>query len=126
MRSLLMVNDATCHTALFAGFLFLSFVSVTPAFGQDDVAKSDRPNIVVIIADDLGYGETGMMGNAEIPTPNIDSLAADGVRCTAGYVTASVCSPSRAGDSDGTIPVAIWLRHQSNRQAKLGTGGWLA
>ena len=59
--------------------------------------STDRPNIVVIIADDLGYGETGMMGNREIPTPHIDSLASDGVRCTSGYVTASVCSPSRAG-----------------------------
>ncbi len=56
-----------------------------------------RPNIVVIIADDLGYGETGMMGNDEIPTPNIDALAAAGVRCTSGYVTASYCSASRAG-----------------------------
>ncbi len=56
-----------------------------------------RPNIVLIIADDLGYGETGMMGNTEIPTPHIDALAADGVRCTSGYVTASYCSPSRAG-----------------------------
>jgi arylsulfatase B len=56
-----------------------------------------RPNIVVIIADDLGYGETGMMGNDEIPTPHIDALAAAGVRCTSGYVTASYCSASRAG-----------------------------
>lgn len=66
-----------------------------PASGND--AAGERPNIVVIIADDLGYGETGMMGNPEIPTPEIDALAADGVRCTAGYVTASFCSSSRAG-----------------------------
>jgi len=59
--------------------------------------SGERPNIVIIIADDLGYGETGMMGNREIPTPHLDSLAADGVRCTSGYVTSSVCSPSRAG-----------------------------
>jgi arylsulfatase A-like enzyme len=57
----------------------------------------DRSNIVVIIADDLGYGETGMMGNEEIPTPNIDALAASGMRCTSGYVTSSYCSTSRAG-----------------------------
>ncbi len=61
-------------------------------------ARSDqRPNLVCVIADDLGYGETGMMGNREIPTPNIDRLATDGIRCTSGYVTASYCSPSRAG-----------------------------
>jgi arylsulfatase B len=56
---------------------------------------------VVIIADDLGYGETGMMGNDEIPTEAIDDLAADGLRCTAGYVTASYCSPSRAAIMTG-------------------------
>ncbi|MDA8745009.1 sulfatase-like hydrolase/transferase [Rubripirellula amarantea] len=63
---------------------------------------ADEPaNIVLIIADDLGYGETGMMGNQEIPTPHIDALAARGVRCTAGYVTSSYCSPSRAGIMTG-------------------------
>lgn len=66
--------------------------------GQElSIESGTRSNIIVIIADDLGYGETGMMGNEEIPTPHIDALAADGVRCTAGYVTSSVCSPSRAG-----------------------------
>jgi len=53
--------------------------------------------MVLLLADDLGYGETGCQGNEEIPTPNIDSIAANGVRFTAGYVTASYCSPSRAG-----------------------------
>ena len=59
-------------------------------------SAAERHNVVVIVADDLGYGETGMMGNRQIPTPNIDALAATGVRCTDGYVTASYCSPSRA------------------------------
>ncbi|WP_182866189.1 sulfatase-like hydrolase/transferase [Rhodopirellula sp. JC639] len=61
----------------------------------------DRPNLVVIVADDLGYGETGMMGNRQIPTPHIDALADDGIRCTSGYVTSSYCSPSRAGIMTG-------------------------
>jgi hypothetical protein len=56
-----------------------------------------RPNIIQIVADDLGYGELGCQGNPQIPTPNIDALAANGVRFTAGYVSFSVCSPSRAG-----------------------------
>ncbi len=82
-----------------ASKVILSASLWVPAAALAQTAKSSdsRANIVVIIADDLGYGETGMMGNREIPTPNIDSLAADGVRCTAGYVTASYCSPSRAG-----------------------------
>lgn len=60
-------------------------------------AAEERPNIIVILVDDLGYGELGCQGNPEIPTPNIDSIAQAGVRFTQGYVTASYCSQSRAG-----------------------------
>lgn len=55
-----------------------------------------KPNIVVILADDLGYEDLGVHGSPEALTPHIDSLAANGIRCTAAYVTAPVCSPSRA------------------------------
>ncbi|MBI3879346.1 MAG: sulfatase-like hydrolase/transferase [Verrucomicrobia bacterium] len=58
---------------------------------------ASRPNILLLVADDLGYGELSCQGNPEIPTPHIDSLARNGVRFTAGYVTAPLCSPSRAG-----------------------------
>jgi arylsulfatase B len=61
------------------------------------LAPCPKPNIVLILADDLGYGELGCQGNRQIPTPNIDSIAANGVRFTNGYVTAPYCSPSRAG-----------------------------
>ena len=56
-----------------------------------------HPNVVILFADDLGYGELGCQGNAQIPTPFIDSIADGGVRFTDGYVTEPVCSPSRAG-----------------------------
>ena len=52
---------------------------------------------VILLADDLGYGELGCQGNQEIPTPHIDSIGEKGVRFTQGYVTAPNCSPSRAG-----------------------------
>jgi arylsulfatase A-like enzyme len=55
------------------------------------------PNVVVILADDLGYNDLSIHGSKDIPTPHIDSLAENGVRCTDAYVTAPVCSPSRAG-----------------------------
>jgi arylsulfatase B len=55
------------------------------------------PNIVLILADDLGYGELGFQGNRQIPTPHLDALAAGGVRFTQGYVSAPYCAPSRAG-----------------------------
>jgi len=74
----------------------LAFVS----FGK----AADTPNIIVLLADDLGYGELSCQGNAEIPTPHIDSIAANGVRFTNGYVTGPNCSPSRAGFLSGRIP----------------------
>jgi arylsulfatase A-like enzyme len=57
--------------------------------------ETARPNIVLIFADDLGYGDVSSYGG-EVPTPHIDSIGANGVRFTDGYVTAPVCSPSRA------------------------------
>ncbi len=60
-------------------------------------ATPDRPNILILLADDLGWADVGFNGSKEIPTPHLDSLAASGVRCTAGYVTAPPCSPTRAG-----------------------------
>ncbi|MBW8885205.1 MAG: sulfatase-like hydrolase/transferase, partial [Planctomycetia bacterium] len=64
-----------------------------PAIAQNE----PRPNVLVIFADDLGYGDIGVHGGKEVPTPNIDALAASGVRCTSGYVSCPYCSPSRAG-----------------------------
>ncbi len=57
-----------------------------------------KPNtMLVIVADDLGYADIGIHGGNLVPTPNLDALAASGVRCTNGYVSAPYCSPSRAG-----------------------------
>lgn len=61
----------------------------------------DKPNIVVIIADDLGYGDLGYLGGKDVPTPNIDRLANEGVRFTSGYVSGPYCSPTRAGFMTG-------------------------
>lgn len=69
-----------------------------------ETQRPDRPNIVVLLADDLGYGELGCQGNDEIPTPHVDSIARSGIRFTAGYVTAAYCSPSRAGLMSGRFP----------------------
>lgn len=60
-------------------------------------AEARQPNIVVIVGDDMGYADIGVHGGKEIPTPHIDSLAANGVRCTSGYVSGAYCSPTRAG-----------------------------
>ena len=63
----------------------------------NSASAADKPNILVIVADDLGYADIGVHGGRLVPTPNIDALAASGIRCTNGYVSAPYCSPSRAG-----------------------------
>lgn len=62
-----------------------------------DPAGARQPNILVILADDLGYADVGVQGGAEVPTPHIDALARSGIRFTNGYVSAPYCGPSRAG-----------------------------
>lgn len=74
---------------------------VTSVLHAQDRAKF--PNIVILLADDLGYGELGCQGNDQIPTPHIDSIAANGIRFTDGYVTGPFCSSSRAGLMTGRI-----------------------
>ena len=64
-------------------------------------AATGKPNVVVILADDLGYADTGYQGSPDMVTPHIDSIARSGVRFSAGYVTAPVCAPSRAGFLSG-------------------------
>ena len=59
--------------------------------------NDSKPNIIIILADDAGYSDFGFMGSVEIKTPNLDQLALDGVTFNNAYVSASVCSPSRAG-----------------------------
>lgn len=69
---------------------------------------SDKPNVIVILVDDLGFNEVstygGGMGEGKVKTPNIDQLAADGVLCTNGYSATAVCSPSRAALLTGRFP----------------------
>lgn len=62
-----------------------------------------KPNVLVIIVDDLGYADLSCQGSTDILTPNIDHLAASGIRFTDGYVTAPQCGPSRAGLMSGVF-----------------------
>ena len=77
-------------SALTPGFSSLKLNSGNPK-------KAPLPNIVIILTDDLGYAGIGCQGGRGISTPNIDSLARDGIRCTNGYASAPVCAPTRAG-----------------------------
>ncbi|MDE3253422.1 MAG: sulfatase-like hydrolase/transferase, partial [Bacteroidota bacterium] len=60
-------------------------------------AQSSVPNIIIILADDLGYADVGFNGCKDIPTPNIDRIAKQGIIFSRGYVSYAVCGPSRAG-----------------------------
>ncbi len=75
-----------------------------------------KPNIVLIFADDMGYGDTGCYGGKLVPTPAIDSLARDGVRCTDGYVTAPVCAPSRCGIMSGAYNQRFGMQWNDDRK----------
>ena len=75
--------------------LLLIFALALSSLASAENAK--RPNVIVILADDLGYADVGFNGCKDIPTPHIDSLAQHGVRCTNGYVSHPFCSPTRAG-----------------------------
>ena len=79
---------------------FLKLGALAP-FAIRARAAAPKPNIVLIVADDLGYAEVGVQGCKDIPTPNIDSIARAGVRFSNGYVSCPVCSPTRAGMATG-------------------------
>lgn len=85
------------------GALAFAIAAINPAVARSDAQQ--RPNVILIVTDDQGYRDVGFNGSTEIPTPNIDRIAKEGVRFTRGYVTYPVCGPSRAGMLTG--------RHQS-------------
>ncbi len=72
-------------------------------------AGEPRPNIILIVADDLGYYDLGCYGGEFIETPNLDRLAAAGLRFTDGYAAAPLCSPTRASIQSGTAPARIGM-----------------
>ena len=75
-------------------------------------AAAERPpNIVVVLCDDLGYGDVSLHGHPVIRTPNFDRFAAEGIRFTDCYAASPVCSPSRAGLLTGRVPDRSFRSH---------------
>lgn len=97
---------------------WLLFLSVE-AQGRE-VTKSRPPNVVLIVADDLGYGDLGCYGNQIIRTPHLDRMASEGTRFTDFYVAQAVCSASRAAILTGCYPNRIGILGALNHQAKAG------
>lgn len=100
-------------------FLFSSVASAALAAcvsPQMAAVSGRKPNLIVVLADDLGYGDLGVFGNGVIRTPNIDRMAAEGVRLTTFYASANVCTPSRAGLLSGRYPIRTGLARDVIRQ----------
>ena len=91
-------------------FLLLSFF-----FSCETKESKTLPNIIIIYADDLGYGDVSSYGVGKLQTPNIDKIANKGTRFTNGYSSSATCSPSRYALMTGTYP---WR----NKRAKILTG----
>lgn len=109
------LQEITVRTELRKRFcnLVVPLVSIVAisAIAIEDLHSAVRPNILLILADDMGYGDLSCYGSLQIDTPHIDALAAEGVRCTQAYVTACVCAPSRAGLITGRYPNRFGFEH---------------
>lgn len=91
----------------------LMLIAVLPT----DSSKASQPNILIILADDMGYGDLGCTGSQRLSTKQIDELAASGVLCTQAYVASPVCSPSRAGLMTGRDPRRFGYEGNLNQSA---------
>jgi arylsulfatase A-like enzyme len=97
--------------AMGVGAAFAALVLICSA-----ATAAEKPNVLVFLCDDTGWGEFGFQGNKQIPTPHIDSIAKGGVRFTQGYVAATYCSPSRAALMTGRYPTRFG--HEFNSTAR--------
>lgn len=97
-------------------FVFVAFAACLTSPANKTLAAERKPNIVLILADDLGYRELGCYGQKKIQTPNLDKLANQGMRLTHHYAGNAVCAPSRCVLLTGKHPGHAWVRN--NKKAK--------
>lgn len=111
-------------------FLSLMTFSVLAVglFQVDAADAADRPNIILVFIDDMGWSDFSCFGNDDAQTPNIDRLAAEGVRFEQFYVNSPICSPSRTAISTGQYPqrwkITSYLNNRKDNQAR-GMAQWL-
>ena len=101
---------------------FLLVLGLAWGAGMARAVEAGRPNIVVLVADDLGFADVGFQGSKDIPTPHIDALARGGVRCRNGYVSGPYCSPTRAGLLTGRYQQRFG--HEFNPGGETGIGNF--
>lgn len=85
-------------------FRYLMFLFIFALLGKNDISAQQKPNVIIICADDLGYGDLSCYGATKIHTPNIDKLAKQGIRFTDAHSTSSTCTPSRYAMMTGQYP----------------------
>src|SRR3954468_11414601 len=88
----------------------MTLLALTAMLGGILAADAPRTNIVVLLCDDLGYGDLGCFGHPRIKTPELDRLAGEGMKLTFLYARAPVCSPSRAALFTGQNPNRLGIR----------------
>ena len=98
--------NPTCRSLILG--LTLSVLSFLPVNAQSP-EQSPRPNILLIMCDDLGWGDTGFNGNTTVKTPHLDALASKGITLTRFYSHGSVCSPTRASCITGRNPMRMGI-----------------
>ena len=91
------------------------FSGITQPLTQRERDTANKPNIVIVFCDDLGYGDPGCYGHPTIRTPNIDRMAQEGQRWTDFYAAASVCTPSRAALMTGRLPIRSGMCNDKQR-----------
>lgn len=105
------------HRTKSAAIAIAMLCAIATASRAADASPASRPpNVIIILADDLGYQDTGFQGGKDVRTPNLDSLAAAGVRCTDGHVSCPVCSPTRAGLLTGRYQQRFGHEHNPGGQ----------
>ncbi|MFT4559506.1 MAG: arylsulfatase A [Planctomycetaceae bacterium] len=103
--------------------LLLALIAVFSLSNFTFAAKAESPNIVVIFCDDLGYGDLSCFGHPTIRTPNLDQMAAEGVRLTQFYSASPVCTPSRAALMTGRLPIRSGMCSDKRRVLFPNSGG---
>lgn len=105
------------------GCLLAVTLSLVGNLAAAEAPAAKQPNFVIIYADDLGYGDLGCYGNPTILTPNLDRMAAEGMRFTQFYSASSVCTPSRAALMTGRLPIRNGMCSDKRRVLFPNSGG---
>ncbi len=113
------------HLNLATGICLTLLMAILPCAKARAAAGARRPNIVIILADDLGWGDLGCYGHPSIRTPNLDRLAAQGMRFTDFYSAAEVCTPSRAALLTGRYPIRSGMCDDQYRVLRRVSSGGL-